>query len=376
MQPIGGPSRKPIGSSPSAKKKTNAESSTIVADSAKAFAVEKMTVQNETVEATELWRGHRDELTDKAKTLSGEELQAFVAKRSAELITDKIAEMLIYQKASLRQTPEVEKRVDAYIDGEIRKIVTAKYDGLQRRYEKYLESQGTNLDQVRNRYRREFVIAGYLENEVRPKVAEPTRADLVEAFASNKETWVRPERRSMSLIDIRASDLLPAGVNEPTREQLAAAREEARTRADAALVEVRGGGDFAELAKRYSHGANASEGGKWGWVNAADVRERFLPAVDALGKLTTGQTSNVIETPDGFFIVRCDEFEPAFVPTFESVQPQLKEYVSRRLYNHLVNELITELRSKARIEPANLDRFHASVVASGLEMVGSVRSGG
>lgn len=370
MQPIGGPSRKPTPSQIASKKKTSADSSTIVADSAKSFAVEKMTVQTETVEAGELWKGHRDELEEKSKTLSDEEFQAFVARRSAELITDKIAEMLLFQKASLRQTPEIDKRVDAFVDSEIRKIVTAKYDGLQRRYEKALEVQGTSLDELRLSLRRQFIIGGYLENEVRPKVAEPTRADLVEAFESNKEKWVRSERRSMSLIDIRASDLLPAGVTEPTREQLATAREEARSRAKAALAEARGGGEFAELARRYSHGANAQEGGRWGWVKPEDVRERFLPAIDALGKLTAQQISEVVETPDGFFVVRCDEYEPAYTPDFESVQPQLKDFVSKRLYNHLVTELITELRSKARIEPANLDRFHAAVAASGLALMG------
>jgi len=373
FQPIGGPRKKPTASAAHSKRRAQAESSAAVADSAKSFAVERMTVQTETVEAGEVWRGHRDEIDEKARIVSNEDLRQFVAQRSAELITDKIAEMLLYQKAALRQTAEMETRIDAYVDGEIRKIVTAKHEGLQRRYEKYLNSQGTTLEETRTTLRRQFVIAGFLESEVRPKVAEPTRADLVEVFEANQGNWAKPERRSMSLIDIRAADLLPEGVNDPSREQLAAAREEARTRANAALAELRSGADFAELARRYSHGAKGADGGAWGWIEAEDVRERFLPAIEALNKLSAGRVSDVIETPEGFFIVRCDAFEPAVTPEFESAQPQLKELVFRRMYNHLVSDLIAELRGKSRIEPANLDRFHAAVAAAGMALLGAPR---
>jgi len=371
--PVGSTAKKNAAVAAKTKNKKAAVSNSLVADASKSAPVERMTVQGESVAAGEVWLGHRDELAEKAKSFAPEEFRGFVTQRSAELITDKIGEMLLYQKASLRQTPELDKKVDAYVDGEIRKIVTAEYDGLQRRFEKYLESQGTTLEAARSQLRRQFIIAGYLETEIRPKVAEPTRADLLEAFESNKDAWSKPPRWSMSLIDIRTADLLPTDVTGPSREQLQSAREEAKSKARAALAELRDGADFAGVARQHSHGARAAEGGNWGWVTRESVRERFLPAVEALQKLRGGQVSDILETPDGFFIVRCDAHEPAVEPDFQSVQPQLKERVSRRRYNQLINERIVELRSKARVEPANLDRFHAAVVAAGLGFPGSPR---
>lgn len=326
--------------------------------------VQRMTVQAETVEAPDLWSGHREELAKRADALSPDEYRAYVAERAAQLISDKIAEMLLYQRASLRQAEEVGKKIDAYVDGEIRKIVTEDHGGLQRRYEKYLESQGSSLEQARTQLRRQFVISGYLEMEVRPKVAEPTRSELLAAFESNREGWRRPARRSMSLIDIRVAELLPSEVGAPTREQMQAAREETRSKIRAARLEVQNGESFAEVARRYSHGARAAEGGAWGWVTPDSIRERFQPAVAALEKLRAGEISEILETPDGFFLVRCDELEPGLEPDFQNVQPQLKEFYIRKVYNQMIAELISELRAKARIEPARLERFHAAVVTA------------
>ncbi len=81
-------------------------------------------------------------------------------------------------------------------------------------------------------------------------------------------------------------------------------------------------------------------------------------------KLRTSEVSEILETPDGFFLVRCDELEPALEPDFLTVQPQLKEFYIRKAYNQMIAELISELRSKARIEPVRLERFHAAVVAA------------
>ncbi len=324
-------------------------------------------VQSESVQASDIWLGHRQELLEKQQSVGSEAFRAFVSQRAAELITDKVAEMLLYQKAALRQPEDVGKRVDAYLDGEIRKIVTAQHGGMQRRYEKHLEAQGTTLERARDDLRRQFIIAGYLEMEVRAKVAEPTRADLVAAFEANRQAWRRPARRSMSLIDIRVSELLPREITEPTREQTQAARAEARSKAQAALAEIRNSTPFAEVARRYSHDSRAAEGGVWGWINPDSVRERYKPALEALDKLGAARVSEVIETPDGFFIVRCDEFEPGVEPDFLSVQPQLREIAIRRTYNQRVTDLVAELRTQARIESIDLERFHAAVVAAALE---------
>ncbi len=324
----------------------------------------RLTVNGESVEPADLWRDAPPAMLRRAETLSPNAYQQFVEQAAAQLIRDKMAEMLLNQVASLDQPPELQTRIDEIADGEIRKIVARDFGGVQHRYEKDLHGRGQTLDDVRTELAREIIIARYLEIEVKPKVGEPSRAELLAAFQNNQDQWRRPPRRSMALIDVRVLDHLPEGVKSPTRKQQDAAREAARAIAQTAWTEIESGVDFADVAKRYSDGLHAPEGGEWGWVSSEAVRERFLPAVTTLQELRQGEVSEIIETPDSFFLVLCSRFDPGVEPDFQSVQPALKEQHFRMTYNRLIGQLVNRLQAKARIEPANLELFHAAVVAA------------
>ncbi len=82
--------------------------------------------------------------------------------------------------------------------------------------------------------------------------------------------------------------------------------------------------------------------------------------------MEAGEFSDNVETKGGFFLVLCDEIDPGLEAGFQAVQPQLTEYFLRTAYNRKIVELVAELRSKARIDPPNLDRFHAAVVEAAL----------
>lgn len=331
-------------------------------------ATDVLCVNNESVSAADLWKYNHADLA-KARKAGEREYHAYVERVAAKLIPDRITEMLLYQHAAVRLPPEAEKNVERYVDGEIRKMITAQHGGVQRRFDRDLAEQGLTIDDMRDRVRREVIITSFLEREIRPKVAEPTRAELMSAFEANKEQWRQPSRRSMSLIDVRVASHLPDGTTDPTREQKEAARAEARSLIQSVEVQLRNGADFAEMARQHSEGLHASEGGTWGWVTADAVRDRFRPAVDALEKLDTGQTSPVIETADGFFLVKCDQHDAAVDPTFRDVQPQIKEAYLRAGYDRLIGDLVRELRAKARISPRNLELYHAAAVDAAIELL-------
>jgi len=321
-----------------------------------------LSVNGETVGAEELWNDIREELSQKAAELSYAEYRTYVEGRAAQLIFDKIAEMLLYQRAALKLPSEADGMIDAYVDEEIRGIVATDFGGVERRYEKHLEAQGRTLDEVRESLRRQVVITRYLETEIKPKVPEPTRAELVAAFGEYADSLRRPPRRRMSLIAVRILDRLPSDLDNPTRDQWEAARGEALSLVTTAQTELGSGIPFAEVARRYSDGLHASEGGAWGWVTTGSVRERFEPVVDALYRLEVGEVSKVLETQDGFFLVRCDEIDAGLVPEFEDAQPELSRQLFRRAYNRLIMERVAELQSKAQIEPVDLRFLHLAVV--------------
>lgn len=331
-------------------------------------SVLKLAVQGELVEAHELWLPYMETLLRKARESSRRDFEEYVARESAELITEKIAEMLLYQRAKLRLTDAMEKKIGQIVDAEIRKRATEKYGGVQRRMERDLEQQGWTLDGFRTHMRRSIIISSWLDDEIRPQVAEPTRAELMAAFRETSESLRKAPRRSMSLIDVRVSEFLPKE-GEVSDEQKAQARALASAHVNQAQAELRKGVAFTEVARKYSHASNAPDGGSWGFVNPESVQDRFQPAVAALQRLLSGQVSEVISTEDGFFLVRCDELDPGTNPDFVSIQPQLRGQLFTRAYNKRIAELVADLKKSAKIEPQNLESFHRAVVLSALSRV-------
>jgi len=328
---------------------------------------DQLVIRDDVIRAEDFWIETREGLLAKARELRGDEFQKLVVEQSFRWINDKIADALLYHRAALRIDPKMEKRVDRFVDGEMRRVVTTEFDGVQRKFERYLESRGSSLKEERERRRRQLVIAAYLETEIKPKIAEPTRAELVAAFEANQEDWSKPARRRMSLIDIRDSEFLPKGSRAPTREESRLAREKTREAARTVRSELDRGTPFDELAKKYSHGLHAEEGGSWGWVTLEGVRERFKPALQRLGTLQQGQVSQPVETSDGIFLVRCDELDPGFHPTFEAVQPRLEERHFQTEYNRLMAELVFKLRKEVGLDSRTLEQFHVATVDKALK---------
>ena len=68
-----------------------------------------------------------------------------------------------------------------------------------------------------------------------------------------------------------------------------------------ALREIKDGRDFEDIAKKYSDGYTTKDGGSVGWFSA----EQMLPSIsEAVIKLSVGQTSEIIESPVGYHIIK------------------------------------------------------------------------
>lgn len=106
------------------------------------------------------------------------------------------------------------------------------------------------------------------------------------------------------------------------------AKAAARARAESLLVDIRGGADFEQLARRESmDSASATQGGDLGW----NRRDQLVPEFErVMFRLAPGQVSPVIETQYGFHIIRVDRARPSEVkvrhilirPQYDSVDTQ------------------------------------------------------
>lgn len=114
--------------------------------------------------------------------------------------------------------------------------------------------------------------------------------------------------------------------------------------AKAIIDKLKKGGKFEELAKQSIDPGSKDNGGELGWsAPTAYVK----PFADALTKLEKGKfTETPVKSDFGWHVIALDDIRPLAAPPFE----QAKQQLTMRAQQMLVQKLIIELRTKAKVE--------------------------
>lgn len=97
--------------------------------------------------------------------------------------------------------------------------------------------------------------------------------------------------------------------------------DEVKKKAEDVLKQVKNGGKFEDLAKKYSEDATKDKGGDIGWL----VQGQALPEYEkAAFSLPKGSTSDLIRTQIGFYIIKVLDKETAHTKPFEEVKDSLR----------------------------------------------------
>jgi peptidyl-prolyl cis-trans isomerase C len=142
----------------------------------------------------------------------------------------------------------------------------------------------------------------------------------------------------------------PAEEEVRARHILLESEEEAKT----VIEQIKGGIDFAEVAKEKSTGPSAAQGGDIGYFNRNSVVPEFAEV--AFG-LQPGEMSDApVKTAFGWHVVKVEDRRIADPPSFEEARERLAAEASEEA----VVALITSLRGAAAIERFNPDGTPAS----------------
>jgi NIMA-interacting peptidyl-prolyl cis-trans isomerase 1 len=88
-------------------------------------------------------------------------------------------------------------------------------------------------------------------------------------------------------------------------EGITRSRDEARKRAQEALLKIRGGAPFEEMVKEYTDEPGGPERG--GDLGTFDRSTMVKPFADAAFALKVGEVSEVVETKYGFHVIKRTE---------------------------------------------------------------------
>lgn len=306
-------------------------------------------VNDETITVEDVLEPLMPALTQEAGKLPGAQRPRIVIKRiQAELIAQ-VQDLLLYQEASKDLTEPMMDALDRYVDQEIKDRVNREFGGRQSRFEAHLASMRMTLQDARERSRRRIIIVKYLQDNVLPRIADPTRRELLDYYHANMDAYTEAERRELYLIDI------PKGHDA----------DQARSEIERARSRLAAGEEFEGVARELSKGIHAADGGSWGHIKSP-LQGRYADVSDVFFRLGPSQISDIIETDDAFFIVRVGRLTQADTRGFAEVQPELVERYRNAQFELLRSERVRSLLEKASIEPSE-DLFLRAVVDEALE---------
>lgn len=118
---------------------------------------------------------------------------------------------------------------------------------------------------------------------------------------------------------------------------------EAKENAQAIADEVRGGGDFAEIARRESTGPSATSGGDLGFFEKGQMVPTFAEAAFAL---EIDEVSDPVQTQFGWHVIKLTDRRQASPPTLDEVRGELTE----QLEEEILGEVLAEAREGVTIE--------------------------
>ena len=155
---------------------------------------------------------------------------------------------------------------------------------------------------------------------------------------------------------VRASHIL-FKTEGKTADEVTATEKKARE----VLARINAGADFAEQAKDNSEDSTATQGGDLGWIVRQQTVKEFE---DAAFSLKPGQVSELVKTTYGFHIIQVAEKQTAHLQTFDEVNDQIREQMTRQQLADAQQSLAARLEREFQQKPAE---FPAIARKNGLE---------
>src|SRR6202020_2710214 len=122
---------------------------------------------------------------------------------------------------------------------------------------------------------------------------------------------------------------------------------QAQAKADDIAAKVKAGGKFDDLAKAYSGGPTAEQGGDLGLFKRGALAKVLE---DQTFGLKAGESTAPIRTRQGFVILKVTEHQPAGVQPLKEVEPQIQEAMYMEQLQPALRVYLTKLREDAYID--------------------------
>lgn len=201
--------------------------------------------------------------------------------------------------------------------------------------QKAAEAQGVSWQDFKASMRNRIISQLVIRNEVGSKI-NITPSEVQAYYNAHKDDFNEPEQERLSEILIPTAD-------PDNASQVA----EAKQKADDAEAKLKGGEDFATLAKSISGGMTASNGGDLGQFQRGQLAKVLE---DQTFDLKPGQYTEPIRTKQGWIILKVTEHTAGGIQPLKDAEPQVENAIGEQKMQPALRTYLTKLREGAYIQ--------------------------
>jgi peptidyl-prolyl cis-trans isomerase SurA len=261
---------------------------------------------------------------------TGKELESQVQRAEREFLEQLILKRLQLQYAGQIGITASENEINTAL-----KDVLTRNNLTQEQLTDLLTREGLTLQDYKDRLREQIILARLMNQAVRSRVS--VDASEVEAYyKAHQDEFDQPAQVRVRHIFLR----IDSGAARPQVDGV-------HERAALILREARNGGDFANLARRYSEDATAANGGDLGFIKRGQALPEFEEVIFAMKE---GDISEVIRTPNGLHIVKVETFSKGSERSFSEMKTEIERRLLQEKIEKRFQDWTKELKDKAFIE--------------------------
>jgi peptidyl-prolyl cis-trans isomerase SurA len=309
-------------------------------------------VNNQIITRSELARS-KDQLKEEVKQQDANNADKVYSEREKDVLRDLIDQQLLLEKGKdmgITGDTDLIKQLD-----QMRKEM--KLDSLEA-LEKEAVKQGVSWEDFKQTQRNQIITRKVIGEEVGGHLSI-SKEEEQKFYDEHKSEMEQPEyiRLSEILVAPKTSEPAkpPADANSPTQpadevaKQAAdaAALSAAEAKANDLLKQIRDGAAFEDVAKKYSDGPSAADGGTLGMFKRGQLAKELE---DKTFAMKAGEVTDVIRTKQGYVILKVVDHQQAGIPPMKDAMPKIEDALYYQKLQPALRAFLTKLREEAYID--------------------------
>ncbi|HEV2398245.1 MAG TPA: peptidylprolyl isomerase [Candidatus Sulfotelmatobacter sp.] len=321
-------------------------------------------VNNQIITKSEYARS-KDQLRDEAKRQDPNNADKAYEDKEKDVLRDLIDQQLLLEKGKdlgINGDTDLIKELD-----QMRKDM--KLDSMEA-LEKEAEKQGVSWEDFKQARRNEIITRKVIGEEVGSHLSISSE-EAQKFYDEHKNEMEQPEYIRLSEILVAPKPATPPpapaagpnGTNAPAQPPVdeaakqaadAAALTAAEAKANDLLKQIRGGASFDDIAKKYSDGPSAADGGALGMFKRGQLAKELE---DKTFAMKAGEVTDVIRTKQGYVILKVLDHQQAGIPPLKDAMPKIQDALYYEKLQPALRAYLTKLREDAyvKINPGYVD---------------------